>query len=290
MKLNHDGKATRLFKKVNGKVVESSSLGDIFTNWQDNDEAILIVIPHDDDAVLGIGMFMQQLIAEDVPLAVAITTDGRSGYTSLKQRDSIIEVRKREAEQSFKTIGIDSSHVVWLGYPDGDLWRYRGRRVAEPGDPTSPEGFTGLEDALVRTFRKGIEHKGKSFPITRVIVPSPSDYHNDHVVTAEQIPISLFHAIGDIWPELGAPLPNLPHLYYFCVYCDFPLGEEANILLAGSGEFFQRKIEAIKAYVSQTQIASLIRGVEAAGPYELMKEVQFRLVDRQEQMLKFMEE
>ena len=36
-------------------------------------------------------------------------------------------------------------------------------------------------------------------------MPSPADYHPDHQVAYNEMQISLFHAAGLIWPELGEP-------------------------------------------------------------------------------------
>ena len=112
---------------------------------------------------------------------------------------------------------------------------------------------------------------------TRVFVPSPADYHQDHVAVAREIPISLYHAIGGIWPECGDKLEKAPYLYWHCVYCPFAEGREPNIRIVGDAASFATKIKAIEAYNSQGQIAPLIDQLRIAPPVEYLLEESFSL-------------
>ena len=87
--------------------------------------------------------------------------------------------------------------------------------------------------------------------------------------------ISLFHASGSIWPELGPPLLEVPAVYEMAVYCDFR--EPPNLEIISDAEHFKKKQAGIAAYRSQTQIGALVESVRKAGPYEYLREVQFRL-------------
>jgi len=49
-----------------------------------------------------------------------------------------------------------------------------------------------------------------------------ADLHPDHQIVHEEVLISLFHAQGNIWPELGEPIAEVPQVYEFACYCDFP--------------------------------------------------------------------
>ena len=56
----------------------------------------------------------------------------------------------------------------------------------------------------------------------RVFLPTSADLHPDHQIVHEEVLISLFHAQGNIWPELGEPIAEVPKVYEFACYCDFP--------------------------------------------------------------------
>ena len=58
----------------------------------------------------------------------------------------------------------------------------------------------------------------------------------------------MFHASGDIWPELGAPLA-VPQLFEKAIYCDF--AEAPNLEVHGNDDAFQHKLRSIEAYRSQ---------------------------------------
>jgi LmbE family N-acetylglucosaminyl deacetylase len=280
------------FYKLPSQPSDESSFGadvsSVLSNWHPAQEGVLVIVPHDDDAMIGMGMLLRYFVETQVPLNLAIVTDGHLGYTTLEDRGSICEIRRRETLAAGRLLGIESSYIQWLGFPDGDLERYRGKRVAVAGDPTTHDGFTGLEDAFVRVLRKGITHGERTVPITRVFFPASSDYHNDHVVTCEQIFISIFHAQGAIWPECGDPIQHCPLCYQFAIYCDFAPGEPPNILYRGTDESFRAKMQSIAAFRSQGQIATLVNALEKEGPFELFREAEFRLSSRKRQLVPFL--
>ena len=62
---------------------------------------------------------------------------------------------------------------------------------------------------------------GRSVP-NRVFLATSADLHPDHQIVHEEMLISLFHAQGNMWPELGEPIAEVPKVYEFACYCDFP--------------------------------------------------------------------
>ena len=236
-----------------------------FTGWKGDAERWLFVAPHDDDIVLGAGILLQAAKAAGIPLRMLVTTDGSMGYCTAEQRRTIKEVRAAETMDSFRALGIDD--VRWLNFPDCSLSRNGGRRVAAPGDPCVIEGFTGMQNAYTREIR--------DFRPTRLFVPSGCDYHPDHKMVYDEVMISVFHAGGDIWPELGAPIPATPTVYEMAIYADFPV--KPNLMVKCSPEVLERKLAAIGAYKSQLQIESLINNVRESGPMELYREIEFSL-------------
>jgi LmbE family N-acetylglucosaminyl deacetylase len=271
-----------------GPAIYNADISKLLVDWRENEEGVLVIVPHDDDATIGMGMLLQHLTRAKIPLTIAVVTDGRLGYTSENDRSSISQTRVREMNESCRILGIHESQIQWLGFPDGDLERYRGKRLAVKGEPVSGDGFTGLEDAFVRVIRRGVDHCGKRYPITRIFCPAASDYHNDHVVVAEQIMISIFHAQGLIWPECGACIGRRPFCYHFTIYCDFAADQPPNLLYQGGGEDFEAKMRSIMSFKSQGQIAALVEQLRKEGSFELYREVEFRLASRDRQLAPFL--
>jgi len=232
-------------------------------------ERWLVVVPHDDDAVLGCGLWMMAAIEAGADVRLLAVTDGRLGYCTLEQQADIVNIRARELVASCELLGMDASKITCLGYPDGGLFTRQGRRPADAHeqDPVI-EGYTGMTNCLTWHLRQ--------FAPQRVIVPAPSDLHPDHQIVHNELAICLFHASGDIWPELGRPIA-VPQLYEMAIYCDFH--QPPNLRLQTTDLLLQRKLEAVAAFRSQLQIEQLVRKVEQAGPVEYLHEVDFRFYE-----------
>ena len=230
-------------------------------------ETWLFVSPHDDDLVLGAGLWMQAAVQAGVDVQVLVVTDGRMGYCTIAQRDAITDIRRHETYESFKLIGIGEERIAWCDYPDGGLYTLQGRRRARPDDEVKPiEGYVGLSNAFTYHLRR-------TRP-ARVFVPTAADLHPDHQIVNNELMISLFHASGAIWPELGKPLAEVPKVYELAIYCDFP--QPPQLELRSDEATFEKKLAGILAYQSQLQIAKLVEIVRQAGPYEYLREVNFR--------------
>lgn len=230
-------------------------------------ETWLFVSPHDDDLVIGAGLWIQAAVQAGIDVQVLVVTDGRMGYCTLQQRDSISEIRQRETYESFEILGVGREQIAWVGYPDGGLYTLQGRRKARPDDEVKPiEGYVGLSNAFTYHLRRT--------KASRVFVPTIADLHPDHQITNNEMMISIFHAAGAIWPELGAPLTDVPKVYELAIYCDFP--QPPQLELRADQQSFDTKLAGIAAYRSQLQIAKLVEIIRGAGAYEYLREVNFR--------------
>lgn len=228
-------------------------------------ETWLFACPHDDDIAIGGGLWMKAACEAGVDVHLLAATDGRMGYCTLEEKETIAKVRAAELVDSCKRLGLDDdSKIHLLGFPDCNLSRYLGRRPAIEGEPTIA-GYTGLQNAFVDKLR--------SIRPDRLFMPSPMDYHPDHQVVHNEMQISLFHAAGAIWPELGEPTP-VPAVYEMAIYCDFP--EPPDLQLKCDTQAFQAKLDAIASYKSQKQIDLLVQKVKDAGPVEYLREVNFK--------------
>jgi LmbE family N-acetylglucosaminyl deacetylase len=241
------------------------------------DEKVMIVVPHDDDLTIGAGMMLMACSQKNIPIVAVITTDGSMGYCTADQKSDIIQIRKNETEASITSLGLKNFTIEWCNYPDCDLPNHKGRRESLNQGKEANAGYTGLQNTYTALLRK---HNP-----TRVFVSTGEDYHPDHKTVYEELLISIFHSGGDIWPELGEPLKVLPHLYEMAIYCDFP--EKPNLLLKATQSEFQKKLESIYAYQSQRQIKTVVDSIEKNGPYELFREISFKLYQPKEYLSQF---
>ena len=250
---------------INGRPQKRSSLVEAMETDELKNSTWMFVSPHDDDLCIGAGLLMQAAVQAGVEVQVVIVTDGCLGYCGSEQKDDIIEIRRDETLRSFEVLGIPNDHVNFLGFPDGGLTRFIGRRPAKAGEPTVGE-YTGLQNAFTHSLR--------DLRPSRVFVPTKMDLHPDHQITHNELMISLFHASGKIWPELGVPL-DVPLVHEMAVYCDFPA--DPNLEIVGDNSAFEIKLESIMAYESQLQIAELVQRIREDGPYEYIRDVEFQL-------------
>lgn len=256
-----------LYSKTGNDIKKGTRLEDIFPNWKGDKERWLFIAPHDDDIILGGGLLLQKAIEEGVELHMLITTDGQMGYCSPDQKDTIAKIRGEETINSFKMLGIDN--VEWLNFPDCDLQNQTGRRKAKEGDPCVFEGYTGLQNAYTKKMR--------DIDPTRIFLPTGEDLHPDHKTVFQEVQISIFHASGDVWPELGGPTSGLPSVYEMAIYCDF--AETPNIKIEATDKELDVKLEGIRAYKSQLQIEMLVQQVKKSGPVEYYRDLVFHLYD-----------
>jgi hypothetical protein len=105
-------------------------------------------------------------------------------------------------------------------------------------------------------------------------VPTFADLHPDHQIVNNEMMISIFHAAGAIWPELGEPLADVPKVYELAIYCDFP--QPPQLEVRSDEKHFDNKLRGIAAYQSQLQIAKLVEIIRNAGAYEYLRELNFR--------------
>ena len=245
----------------------ADTLGGVSRHWKGENERFLFVSPHDDDAVLGAGLFMQLAQRENVPVYILIVTDGSMGYCSREQKDKISEIRREETYACYMSLGVPRENIIWLAFPDCRLNYYRGRRLSDSNDWTKLEGHIGLQNSFTHWIRK--------IAPSQCFLPTSNDLHPDHKIVHEEFLISLFHASGDIWPELGDPVASVPHVHEMAVYCDFSTPPKVRIQTPRS--YLDKKLEAIGAFKSQKQIGSLIEIVRKSGPYEYLRELNFKL-------------
>lgn len=233
-------------------------------------EVWLFAVPHDDDVAIGAALWLKAAVEAGVEVHILAATDGRMGFCAPEEKKDIVAVRAEELIASSHILGLDPQNIHMLGFPDCSLSKYLGRRDILPGehDAEGKTGYTGLQGAFVQKLRR--------IKPTRLIMPSPQDYHPDHQIVYNEMMICIFHAAGGVWPELG-PSCAVPEVYEMAIYCDFP--SPPTLQLKCDAASFQAKLDCIAAYRSQKQIGALVDKVRGAGPVEYLREVGFHFYD-----------
>ncbi|MBK8206477.1 MAG: PIG-L family deacetylase [Planctomycetes bacterium] len=240
--------ALRVFRRDG----ECADLAAAFAPWAAA-EHWLFLSPHDDDVLIGAGLWIQALLARGAAVTVAIVTDGRMGYTDPAERDTIVARRRAEADRAYQSIGLPPDALSHLGFPDGSLSRHSGSSLEEGK-------AVGLDCALTALMREQQP--------TRIVTTDATDWHPDHRATFEAARMSLFHACGNIWSELGKPLDVQPSLYAFAVYA--PLAAAPDFLIEATETPTARKLQALREFSSQ---AAIIERLAHSARQEYLRQV-----------------
>jgi len=239
----------------------------------DPNERILIVAPHPDDEVLACGGLIQQALALGDSVWVVYVTAGDGSWPPawrvtgnlFSEPEDYLELgraRMEEAQAGAKTLGLDSTRLTFLGYPDADLVRlwqddwYTPSRSSHTGATADPYGRSGHEYtgtsllgdlvSLLKTMRPDL-----------VFAPHPLDAHPDHWSTA------MFLAIArEAWRQPSdGPFPVVyTYLVHHPSYPD-AWADDAGFLsppdnLAGSGHrWFTVCLTAEQRRTKQTALA-----------------------------------
>lgn len=260
-------------RRVNNLVERAGEARIIFPHWQGKDECWLFLAAHDDDIVTGAGLTLLAGLEEKADVHAVITANGNMGYCRPEYRESIASIRKEEAMESFRILGLGQEKVHFLDFDDCSFYLQAGRRLVTDSLASSANtviaGATGLQNSYTWILRK--------VRPTRVFLPTPTDIHPDHQMTTREMMISIFHAQGDIWPELGPKLEQLPLLYEYSTYSDFIT--QPTIRIRATDALWKKKLAGIMAYKSQEQIDMLIELQKKSGAQEYLREVRFDILE-----------
>jgi len=212
----------------------------------------LVVAPHDDDAVLGMGAAIAAARAAGIEVHIVAVTNGRMGWWEESDRATLVDTRAREMTASSEYLGVGAEQVHFLGFPDGALAGYQGCRPDEEG-PSIGRKLV----ALMRRVR----------PAT-VFSCTGADLHPDHRITRAEVDMAICWAASRIWSEFGEPIEQ-PARWDYAVYCAFPTPPDAELL--ANAVAFDRKVDSMDAYQSQVVIAEMKQRLRDDGPYEYLQ-------------------
>jgi LmbE family N-acetylglucosaminyl deacetylase len=169
-------------------------------------QRILIVAPHPDDEVLACAGLIQQALALGGKVWVVYVTAGDGSWppawrvtgNMLPDREDYLKlgrVRAAEAITGARTLGLDSTQLTFLGYPDANLaglWQrnwYSPCRSSHTGAIADPYGGSGREytgDRLLNDLLAALD----AVKPDCLFGPHPLDAHADHWSTAMFIAIA----------------------------------------------------------------------------------------------------
>ena len=211
------------------------------------DEVLVVMSPHDDDAIIGAGYAMLAAQQAGAEVYVMIFCRGDAGYSTVEEKDTIEEVRKRETDACYGRLGIPADHIIRLNYPDFSAIGHWGWEKADgkPGDmPT-----------ILRFLR---EQK-----VTRVMIPNHYHEHIDHLAAHLMASFDCPQAGDAALVDYGTPHAVRSTLEY-SVWADLdpedalvngrPSDLRANRILVASAAVEKKIDYAIEAYVSQEKI------------------------------------
>ncbi len=267
----------------------------------DPGDRLLVLAPHPDDESIACGGLIQQAAARGIPVRVLFFTYGDNNQWSFalyrkhpvlkpERVEAMGRVRRGEALEAARRLGLGPNALVFLGYPDfGTLRIWNAHWGAAPP----------FRSMLTRTnavpypdaFRPGAAYTGDNILAdlkavlrdtrpTKVFLPHPADHNPDHRA------LFLFACVA-LW-DLDDPLrPALfPYLVHYPAWpqpkrlaADVPFEPPAPLRatvawtrLPLDSAQVSNKLSAIQAHASQFRysgdyLASFVRSLEWFGAY-----------------------
>ncbi len=257
-------------RRVGTQTISSSNPSEIWPNWNEGKERWLFIAPHDDDITVGAVKTLLAGQACNIPCFAGVVTNGRMGYCHTEAKYTIADIRKKECIDSFHLLGLPDENLFFLNFDDGSLYRQSGRRLAsDDSDGPVIAGATGLHNSFTWLLRQ--------VRPTRLFLPTITDLHPDHRMTNSEMIISVYHAQGNIWPELGESMEKIPQLYEYTAYSNFQTPPTIRVRI--NQDLFEKSIDSILAYKSQEQIEMTIDRLRRTGPKEYIREMDFDFFD-----------
>ncbi len=231
-------------------------------------ERVLVVTAHPDDVDFGSAGTVATWTAAGVDVAYCIVTDGDAGgFDAAVSRTDMARIRQEEQRAAAAAVGV--TQVTFLGYPDGRLY-------------------------VTHELRRDITRVIRRFRPQRVLTQPPERNwrriyasHPDHLAAGEAAVAAVYpdarneFAHPELLADEGLAPHTVPELWLMAA------GEQADRYVDITA-VFDRKLEALRAHVSQTSemadLEGMLRGwlganAQAAGLPEGRLAEAFMVVD-----------
>jgi LmbE family N-acetylglucosaminyl deacetylase len=119
--------------------------------WSPPRKETIVVVPHPDDEILGVGGYIAECAALKLPITVVAVTDGENAYPDFP---SLAAIRRGEQRRALETLGVRSASIVRLRLPDS--------------------GVAAREEELIERLLTMVSSDA------HILAPWPQDYHPDH--------------------------------------------------------------------------------------------------------------
>jgi LmbE family N-acetylglucosaminyl deacetylase len=193
-------------------------------------DRVLVLAPHPDDEVLGVGGVIQQAVAQKLPVKIVFLTYGDSNQWSflLYRKHPVVFpaavenmglVRHDEAINASRILGVDPQNLIFLGYPDFgtlNIWYYHWNKrpayrslmtrvTAVPYKGAYHFGAPYKGEEIIRDLRSIL----RDFKPTKIFVSHPADHNGDHLALYLYLRVAL-------WDE---GMDGNVQLYPYLIHC-----------------------------------------------------------------------
>lgn len=200
-------------------------------------DKILILAPHPDDEAIGTGGVIQKAVELGIPIKVVYLTNGDNNELAflVYEKHPIIarsgllkmgEMRRQEAVEAMRSLGLQKSQLIFLGYPDfgtteiftkywGDARPFKSmltRVTSVPYKDSFTYGAPYKGESVLNDIKKVLF----DFQPTKIFVTLPADTNVDHRAYYLFLQIALWDLDGkipntELYPYIihvvGWPLP-----------------------------------------------------------------------------------
>jgi len=194
-------------------------------------DRVLILAPHPDDEAIGCAGIIQEAVSKGADIKIVYLTNGDHNQfafivyekrLTLRKGEFIHmgEVRKSEAIKAMKLLGVDSSNLIFLGYPDSGTFTIF-REVWQERKPYKSMLTRISKVPYKENFSFGAPYKGESiladlekilkeYKPNKIFVSHPADANADH----KALYLFLQVALRDLKKEIPQP-----RIYPYLVHC-----------------------------------------------------------------------
>ena len=195
-------------------------------------DRVLILAPHPDDETLAAGALIQMALLAGASVRIIVATDGDNNPWPQRWLERRWRLgphacrrwgtrRRRESRQALRTLGVDPSSVVFLGWPDQKLTQL----LLAGGSAT-----------------RGLLQAVDDFMPSHVVVPVLDDRHPDHSALRVLFETAVAGTVHASCQRLG-----------FALHAD--MAATHRVELVPNEALLARKLAALEAYRSQLSLS-----------------------------------